>query len=285
MNTHKDLFNIKGSAIHLKKSLMNLVSNGAEALQEGGLLQISTQNRYIDRRLEGYFDIAEGEYVVLSVKDNGGGISRDDLGRIFEPFYTKKKMGRSGTGLGLAVVWGTVEDHHGYINVVSEVGKGTLFELYLPATREYVDHRECPVCIDQYCGHGERILVVDDIETQREITSRMLTELGYRVQTAASGEEAVAIIGDCAVDLVILDMIMEPGIDGLETFSRMQSLCPGQKALVVSGFSETKRVKKAQELGAGAYVKKPYAIETLGMAVRRELAREMPNGECASRSH
>jgi signal transduction histidine kinase len=265
------LLHIKGSAIHLKKTLMNLVSNAAEALPDGGLVRISTQNRYIDRPLTGYIDVKEGEYVLLSVEDNGIGIQPDNLGRIFEPFYTKKKMGRSGTGLGLAVVWGTVEDHHGYINVTSNIEKGTLIELYLPATRENPEHHNPTLPRNDYYGNGERILVVDDFQDQREITSAMLTELGYRVETVGSGEEALAFVRDHDVDLVVLDMIMAPGIDGLETYRRLQALRPEQKTLIVSGFSKTGRVKEAQLLGAGAYVKKPYGIETIGLAVHREL--------------
>ena len=273
VNKQKHLLNIKGSAIHLKKTLMNLVSNAAEALPDGGRVQISTQNRYIDRQLNGYTDVEEGEYVLLSVEDNGIGIQPDDLARIFEPFYTKKMMGRSGTGLGLAVVWGTVEDHHGYINVTSNKDKGTLIELYLPVTRENLEHRDQTPPRNDYYGNGERILVVDDFQNQREITSNMLTELGYRVETVGSGEEALGFIRDHEVDLVVIDMIMDPGIDGLETYSRLRVLRPGQKTLIVSGFSETRRVKEAQRLGAGAYVKKPYSFETIGLAVRRELNR------------
>jgi signal transduction histidine kinase len=273
VNNQEHLLNIKGSAIHLKKTLMNLVSNAAEALPDGGRVQISTQNRYIDRQLNGYTDVKEGEYVLLSVEDNGIGIQPDDLARIFEPFYTKKKMDRSGTGLGLAVVWGTVEDHHGYINVTSNKDKGTLIELYLPVTRENLEHRDQTPLRNDYYGNGERILVVDDFQNQREITSEMLTELGYRVETVGSGEEALAVIRDHDVDLVVIDMIMDPGIDGLETYSRLRALRPEQKTLIVSGFSETRRVKEAQRLGAGAYVKKPYSFETIGLAVRRELNR------------
>ncbi len=266
-----NLFNIKGSGIHLKKSLMNLVSNAAEALPEGGLVRITTQNQTADRRLEEDIEVVEGDCVVLSIADNGSGIGSDDLGRIFEPFYTKKKMGRSGTGLGLAVVWGTVEDHHGHINVTSEIGKGTLVEIYLPGTREGLEDKDRIIPLSDYRGNGERILVVDDLPIQREITSEMLTSLGYRVVSVASGEEAVAYMGENPIDLVILDMIMEPGIDGLETFTRLRALRPGLKSLLVSGFSETGRVKNAQFLGAGPYVKKPFGIETIGLAVRKEL--------------
>jgi len=273
LNTQADLLNTKGSAIHLKKTLINLVSNAAEALPEGGLVQVSTRNQYIDRRLKGYNDVNEGEYVVLSVEDNGDGISPDDLGHIFEPFYTKKKMGRSGTGLGLAVVWGTVKDHNGYINVTSHLGQGTCMELYLPATRESTKFQEQEIPLDAYHGNGEHILVVDDVQAQRDITAEMLTALGYRVDTVASGEEALAYLQDHDADLVILDMIMDPGIDGLETYTQLRAFRPNQKTLIVSGFSETARVKQAQLLGAGAYVKKPFSIETIGLAVRHELNR------------
>jgi signal transduction histidine kinase/CheY-like chemotaxis protein len=273
VNLQSDLFNTKGSAIHLRKTLINLISNAAEALPEGGLVQVSTQNQYIDRQLKGYSDVNEGEYVVLRISDSGNGISNEDLSHIFEPFYTKKKMGRSGTGLGLAVVWGAVKDHNGYINVTSQIGKGTLMELYLPATRESIKRQDETIPLDAYHGNGEQILVVDDVEAQRDITAKMLTELGYLAVTVGSGEEAIAYLKTNGPDLVILDMIMDPGIDGLETYTQLRAFRPDQKTLIVSGFSETARVKQAQLLGAGAYVRKPFGIETIGVAVRRELDR------------
>jgi signal transduction histidine kinase len=265
------LSNINTSPVHMKKSLMNLVSNAAEALPEGGRVRIASSSRYIDKPLKGYADVNAGEYAVLGVEDNGSGIRKEDLGRIFEPFFTKKKMGRSGTGLGLAVVWGTVHDHNGYINVISMPDKGTLIELCLPATRETIEFRDSDLPSTAYKGNGERILVVDDMPSQRKVTQEMLSMIGYHVETAASGEEAIAFLQDHAVDLVILDMIMDPGIDGLETYTRMRTLRSAQKTLIVSGYSETERVRKAQILGAGAYVKKPFDIQTIGLAIRREL--------------
>jgi CheY-like chemotaxis protein len=114
---------------------------------------------------------------------------------------------------------------------------------------------------------------VDDVEGQRNLATRMLGNLNYRVESVASGEEAVAYLVDRPVDLLILDMIMEPGMDGLDTYMKILEICPHQKAIIVSGFSETKRVNHAQALGAGAYVKKPYVLEKLGLAVRKELDR------------
>jgi two-component system, cell cycle sensor histidine kinase and response regulator CckA len=243
-------------------------------MPEGGVITVRTRNHYVDKPVSGYDEVKEGDYAVLSVTDTGEGISASDLKRIFEPFYTKKVMGRSGTGLGLAVVWGTVQDHLGHINVESEEGKGTTFTLYFPVTREELPHEDAvPVAVHEYMGNGETILVVDDVKDQRDLASIMLNQLNYRVVTVPSGEEAVKYLNQRSVDLIVLDMIMDPGMDGLDTYIKILEIHPRQKTVIVSGFAETERVNKARELGAGAYVKKPYVLEKLGLAVRKELAR------------
>jgi len=269
-----DLFNIKGSPVHLFKTIMNLLANAAESISGAGEVTITTENRYVDAPIPGYEDTQEGEYAVLTVADTGAGIAPADLERIFEPFYTKKVMGRSGTGLGLAVVWGTVKDHGGYIDVLSKENKGSAFTLYFPATREDLSKGEQDLSPDEYHGRGESILIVDDVEAQRMLAATILEGLNYRVATAASGEDAVAYLRVNKADLVVLDMIMAPGIDGLETYRRILEIRPRQKAIIVSGFAKTDRVGAAQKLGAGEYVKKPYVIEKLGIAVRKELDRE-----------
>ncbi|UCD76961.1 MAG: response regulator [Desulfobacterales bacterium] len=266
-----DLLNIVGSPIHLSKTIMNLVTNAAESMPFGGMIRICTQNRYIDRPITGYDDVEEGDYAVLSVSDTGLGISSDSLPRIFEPFYTKKVMGRSGTGLGLAVVWGTVKDHKGYIDVLSVEGKGSRLTLYFPVTREGLTADKTQASIEDYSGREESILVVDDVKVQREIASGILKKLGYCVTSVSNGEEAIAYMKENSADLLVLDMIMEPGIDGLETYKRILEFRPGQKAIIASGFSETERVKEAQKLGAGEYIKKPYTIEKIALAVKSEL--------------
>jgi CheY-like chemotaxis protein len=218
--------------------------------------------------------VKEGDYVILTVSDGGVGISSKDIKRIFEPFYTKKIMGRrSGTGLGMAVVWGTIKDHYGYIDVKSREGKGTTITLYFPVTRKDLAKEKAPVSIEDYMADGESILVVDDVENQRNIATSLLSRLGYFVTAVSSGEEAVEYMKNDKADLLVLDMIMDPGIDGLETYKRILKLYPDQKAIIVSGFSETKRVKEAQKLGAGAYVRKPYLLEKIGLAIRVELDR------------
>ena len=270
-NLGKELLNILGSPVHLSKTVMNLVSNAAEASLHGGRVSISTKNQYVDQKIKGYDEVNEGDYVVLTVADEGIGIPAEDLDKIFEPFYTKKIMDRSGTGLGMAVVWGSVKDHEGYINVVSTEGKGTKFELYFPVTRKEIEINKADISIEQYMGCGQNILVVDDIQEQREIASKLLTKLGYSVATVSSGEEAIDYLKTSKADLLVLDMIMDPGIDGLETYQEILKQKKKKKAVIASGFSETKRVKEAQRLGARQYVRKPYSIEKIGSAVRTEL--------------
>jgi PAS domain S-box-containing protein len=272
----ENLLNIMASPIHLSKSLMNLVSNAAEAMPSGGTIHITTENRYVDQPLSGYDHVEEGDYVVLRVSDSGVGIPLEDRERIFEPFYTKKVMGRSGTGLGMAVVWGTLKDLNGYIDVESSEGKGTTFILYFPVTRNpLAADQESPPTMS-YQGKGEEILVVDDVETQRDIASMFLSQLEYKVHTVSSGEEAVLFVREHRVDLIMLDMVMEPGMDGLDTYKQILALYPGQKAVIASGFSETNRVKEAQRLGAGPYLRKPYTFEKLGRVIRQELDRGTP---------
>jgi PAS domain S-box-containing protein len=268
-----DLLNILGSPVHLSKTIMNLVSNAAEAMLDGGTIIITTENRHMDRAKNGFDEIAKGDYATMVIEDNGIGISPEDMERIFEPFYTKKTMGRSGTGLGMAVVWGAVKDHRGYIDIRSREGKGTEITLYFPVTRKVFSQEAELASIQDFMGRGESILVVDDILEQRQIATQMLEKLGYTVANLPSGEEAVKYLQDHNADLLVLDMIMEPGIDGLETYKRILEIHPGQKSIIASGYSESARVKEAQLLGAGAYVKKPYLLEKIGRAIRAELDR------------
>jgi two-component system, cell cycle sensor histidine kinase and response regulator CckA len=250
---------------------MNLVSNSAEAMPDGEKIKIKTKNQYIDYPITGYDKIEEGDYCVLKVSDTGTGIAADELPKIFEPFYIKKVMGRSGTGLGMAVVCGTVKDHKGYIEVDSELNKGTEFRLYFPVTRKTKPSNAKAISFNAYRKNGESVLVVDDVREQREIASKMLTQLGYQVDAVSSGEEAIRYITSNHADLIILDMIMAPGIDGLDTYKKINQLKPRQKAIIASGFSETRRVKEAQKLGAGQYIKKPYSMEKIGLAIQSEL--------------
>ena len=266
-----DLLDIMGSHHHLAKTLMNLVSNAAEAMPDSGVISISTVNCYLDQPLRGYDAIQNGDYAVLCVSDTGIGIAPDEIERIFEPFFTKKVMGRSGTGLGMAVVWGTVKDHKGYIDVDSSEGRGATFSLYFPVTREKAAFSDVPDTTMSLGGEGQRVLVVDDVKEQRQIASDMLRTLGYEVSAVASGEAAIAYLADNRVDLILLDMIMDPGMDGLDTYTRIVERYGRQKAVIASGYSETDRVKAARRLGAGPCLKKPYTLKELGRVLHTVL--------------
>ena len=267
-----DLMNVKGSKIHLSKAVMNILNNAVEAMPSGGTIRMSSRNRYLDTSLHGYEDIPAGEYVTFTVVDEGVGIARDDMAKIFEPFYSKKTMKRSGSGLGMTVIWATVKDHDGYIDVQSKEGDGTQIVIYLPVTREIEEANPRRIGIEEYLG-TERVLIVDDMPEQQHIAENMLAKLGYRVASVDSGEAAVEYLLKNEVDLIVLDMIMPGGMDGLETFRRIVEIRPGQKAVITSGFSESERVKSLQQLGAGKYIQKPYSLERLGIAVRKELDR------------
>ncbi|HNX98934.1 MAG TPA: response regulator, partial [Candidatus Aminicenantes bacterium] len=219
------------------------------------------------------FVLPAGSYCVLSIQDNGVGIAPSDQPRIFEPFFTKKTMGTSGTGLGMAVVRTTVLDHRGWIHLSSRPGEGTTFTIYLPATHEPLPRRKKAATLAELRGRNESVLVVDDSPEQREIASDVLHRLGYEVATVATGEDAIEYLRHQPMDLLMLNMIMDPGIDGLETYRRVLQFRPGQRAIIVSGFSETDRVVEARRLGAGAFLKKPYTAERLVSVIRSELDR------------
>ena len=268
-----ELLNISGSHVHIIKVVMNLVSNATEAIKGSGIVTISTANRYVDKPLDGYDDIDVGEFVVLAVSDDGSGISSDDLERIFEPFYTKKVMGRSGTGLGLAVVWNVVQDHKGYIDVTS-ARRGTTFELFFPITREELLESDLSMPLEELKGDGQKILVIDDVESQRHISCKMLETFGYKTEAVSSGEEAVEYLKENTADLILLDMIMDPGINGRETYERIKRIHPNQKAIIVSGFAVTDDVMETKNLGAGQFIKKPLTLEKIGIAVKEELVKQ-----------
>ena len=263
---------VLGSEVHVRKTIMNLVLNGFEAMKDcPGTLTIKTEVCEVDEPLPGKKDVIPGKYLVLTIADTGVGIAQEDLERIFEPFYSKKKMARSGTGLGLAVVWNTVRDHDGYVQVHSNEQE-TSFMLYFPAVEDSAADLCALSTVDDLQGRGERILVVDDEQQVRELAVDMLTRLQYTAIAVASGEEALAWLADHTADLVILDMIMDPGMDGLAAYSSIVQLHPGQKAVIASGYAENDKVRKALDLGAGEYMRKPYSIETLGQVLRRVLA-------------
>ncbi len=260
------------SHVHITKCIMNLVTNATEAISDAGTVIISTQNRYVNKEFSLKHQIDTGDYVVLSVKDTGAGISNKDLQHIFEPFYTKKIMGRSGSGLGLAIVWNTVQDHDGKV-IVDRSTEDTCFQLYFHAAINSELPRKQPAIQKRYQGNGEKILIVDDEELLQTMGREIIRSLDYRVESLSSGREAVAYLKDHTVDLVLLDMLMEPDMNGLETYRQILQISPKQKAIIVSAYSQNEAVKETLALGAGAFLKKPYDIDQLSRVIFEELNR------------
>lgn len=265
---------VYGSDTHLSKVIMNLVINALDAMPDGGSLSIKTECRYLDRLLGGYTNIEPGRYCIITVSDTGIGIDEADTKRIFDPFFSKKKLGKSGSGLGLAVVYAVVKDHNGYVDVISELTKGSDFIIYLPAIES--DKTVGTVKPVYDIKGDESILVVDDVAEQRDLAVTLLSSLGYQMSSVTNGREAVEYLKTNTCDVVVLDMIMEPDFDGLDTYRKIIEMYPGQKAVIVSGFSLTDRVREAEKLGVTKYVKKPYTMQKLGKAIREVLAGSFP---------
>ncbi|EKD33861.1 MAG: hypothetical protein ACD_75C02570G0002 [uncultured bacterium] len=266
-----DLHNISCSPIHIRKCLMNLITNGVEAIQGKGTISITTVNHtQHDTASHNTQILPGGSYVKIIVSDSGSGIAPHEIDHIFEPFYTKKVMGRSGTGLGLAVVWNTMRDHGGVVSVMSDK-HGTTFELFFPSVVERVSEEPAVLDWRELKGNRESVLVIDDEPRQREIASQLLTSLNYSVTTVSSGEKAVEYLQSHSVDILVLDMIMAPGQSGRITYEKILKIRPGQKVIIASGFAEDDDVKLTLALGAGAFVAKPYTLEQIGSAIYKIL--------------
>ncbi len=270
LGLERDLPNLKCSAIHVSKTITNLVTNAAEACGEDGVISIRTISRKLIEPIRGYEVIPPGDYVVLSISDNGSGIPTEGIARIFEPFYSKKEMGRSGTGLGLTVIWNTVRDHQGYIDVASNRA-GSRFDLYFPTSEEIAKTTDDTLLMDSLFGKGEKILIVDDEESQRNIACSILKQLGYSPFCVNDGRSAVEYIKNDRVDLVLLDMIMEPGMDGCDTFSEILKYIPQQKAVITSGHWSKEDQEKIKQLGISQYISKPYSLACIARAIRFEI--------------
>lgn len=262
---------ITGSVVHLSKTLMNLVTNAAEAMPGGGEIHVSAKRVTLEPGHLLTEQLKPGEYARLAISDTGIGIQPQVIDRIYEPFFSTKKVGRSGAGLGMAVVWGTVQDHDGHISVQSTVGKGTTFELWFGTVTGDIS----AVAEDAFKlprGDNRLILVVDDVAEQREIAATILNEFDYQVETTVSGEAAVAWLKDHDADLVLLDMTMTPGISGLETYRRIRKFKPEQRVIITSGYADAEMTQAAMEQGVRSYLKKPYTIESLSNAIHKALS-------------
>ena len=266
------LMNIKAGSAQIYRAVLNLVTNAMDAMNGSGRLSVRTENYYADRQHGVHMQLPRGEYAKLTIADTGTGIPSELLPKVFDPFFTTKAADKKrGSGLGLSIVHAVIEDHNGYIDYGTEAGNGTTFYLYFPITRETSGPEE-PA---KLTGGGEKILVVDDDHMQREVTSRLLVRLGYKATVVESGEKAVDIIRRERFDLLVLDMVMPPGIDGTETYKRARALQDDLKAVIISGYADASRVEEAQRLGAGQFVRKPLTLKMIAAAVRQELDRQV----------
>lgn len=269
----KNLCNICCSPQHMHKILLNLIGNSLEVVKENGMIQISTDNCKFSHPMavDQSGGAREGDYVKLTISDNGPGIRQEDAEFIFDPFYTTKVMGKSGTGLGLSIVWNIVQDHNGWIEI-KDNNPGAIFEIYLPATQDSVACFNDIQAAASFRGNGETILLIDDQLEQNEIISKALQNLGYITYSVTSGEEGLAFIRSRPVDLVLLDMMMGNGLNGRETFEQILKIHPQQKAIVVSGYAKSDEILKVRNLGVSDFIEKPVTISKISEAIKQSLA-------------
>jgi signal transduction histidine kinase len=261
---------VRGSAGQLTRVLTNLLMNARDAVEDAGDVVLMTENVSLAEPIGHYERVPAGEYVRVTVADNGTGIRDDIKSRLFDPFFTTKVGGkRSGTGLGLCVVHAITEDHNGHVDLESSVGIGTTFYVYIPTDP---GHAMPPEASPLLRGQ-ERILIVDDDPVQRTLLTALLGALGYRVTAAEDGDEAMDHLQADDADLVILDMRLGDGPDGAEVLRRVKALRPQQRAILLSGFADADRVQEALKLGAGGFVRKPVSMDRLAQVVRAELDR------------
>lgn len=266
-----ELAGIKADSSQIEQVLMNIYVNAADAMPGGGDIFLKTSNTTHEALLPKSFKIKPGSYVRLTVQDTGVGMDKETADRIFEPFFTTKGLER-GTGLGLASAYGIIKSHGGYIDVQSEKGRGTVFEIFFPASGE-ISEEEADVSGEIAEGRG-MVLLVDDEEMIIEVGQEILETLGYGVLPASSGEEALDIYRSQRdhIDIVILDMIM-PGMGGGETFDKLKEINPQIKVLLASGYSVNGEAGEILSRGCDGFMQKPFDMAQLSSKLREILDR------------
>jgi PAS domain S-box-containing protein len=273
LNLDPDLMQVKGGRDQVGRVIHNLCRNAIDAMGESGSLTITSENVYLETPLRSNSDVKPGEYVRISVKDSGHGIPDEVKDKMFDPFFTTKRANkRRGSGLGLSIVMGIVKDHNGYIDFTTQLGKGTVFFVYLPIFRDE-QRRET-----DFPGGRETILLMDDDVLQVELIAQMLSSLGYRVVGCRSGEEAVLLFkkGKVQPDLAILDVLIPGGMDGGETMHRLRSMKPHLPVILISGMPAG--AEMALQLGEAPFLRKPITLEHLSQEVRKALDQHRKTG-------
>jgi len=254
----------------IEQVILNVYVNACQAMPGGGNLYVRTENIIIDQNYIKPYQVEPGRYVKISITDTGVGMDKETQRRIFDPFFTTKEMGR-GTGLGLATAYGIIKNHHGFINVYSEKGKGTTFNIYLPASEKTAVKPKEPY-VEWLIG-TETILLIDDEDMILDVGRGIIENLGYEVLIAKSGKEAVETYKKNmdTIDMVILDMIM-PEMSGGETFDRLKEINPDIKALLSSGYSIDGQATEILDRGCNGFIQKPFNIAKLSKKLREILA-------------
>jgi two-component system, cell cycle sensor histidine kinase and response regulator CckA len=269
VHLENSIHDINADALQIEQILMNLAVNAQHAMPEGGRLTIETQNVALDREYcTSHLGAKAGEYVILAVSDNGIGMDRETMDRMYDPFFTTKK-GRLGSGLGLSMVYGIVKSHGGYIMCYSEPGRGAAFKIYFPALCTYRRHETAEKHVDELHGGKETILVIDDNQAVRQFAEHVISGFGYKVLTADSGEEALSLYkADAgAIDLLVLDLDM-PGMGGTKCLEELIRIDPGVKVVVASGLSPDGKVRKILESGTGTFIGKPFQVSQIIPKIR-----------------
>lgn len=265
---------IKGGSAQIHRMINNILNNSIDAMGGIGNICFTTENYYSDDTSIKFGIVPKGEYVKCTISDNGCGMPEELMEKIFDPFFTTKKAGsKRGSGLGLSVVQAVMNDHRGFIDIDSKIGSGTSFYLYFPVCRDTVIESEVNEIDEMY--RNATILVIDDDDMQRQVTKALLEKSGFKVYSVPSGEDAVEYCKENEPDLLVLDMIMPDGIDGAETYQLIKDIHKDQKAILLSGQSESDRVREAQLMGAGTFIRKPVTRSTLIKEVNQELERKV----------
>ncbi len=274
---------IMGSEQHLKEMLLNLMIYAFEAAGENGKIKIALEPEVHEQSFGNFETIEKGKYLVFSIRYSGKPLTDEEISRFFEPFFLKQHFNYSqGSGLGLALVYGVIKEHKGFVDVISESENINVIKIYLPiADATYTAPLKQQIVADLSKSDSlfgtETVLIVDDSDEERRTIARYLRTYGYKTIMAPDGKSAIEIVsasqkGESAkIDIMLLDMIMADNFDGLDVYKKILEIDPRQKAVIMSGFAGTERIKEAMKLGANAYLQKPFEEKELVRAVRKVL--------------
>ncbi len=265
----KDLWKVVVDRERIRQAFLNIFVNAWQAMPGGGDLYVQTENFIVDENYQKSFEVSPGRYIKVSVTDTGQGMDKEAIERLFDPFYSTRDVG-SGKGMGLAFAYGIVRSHGGFINVYSEKGQGSTFNIYLPSSEKEIGEEK-----KSYAGISEgkgTILLVDDERMILEVGEQMLNKLGYRVMVAEGGEDAIQIYQNdkSDIDMIILDVTM-PGMSGSETYKRLKEIDPYVKVLLSSGYNINIKIQEIIDQGCNGFIQKPFSIRDIAIKISETL--------------